>query len=485
MQVSLFYSKAYSPLDATEEVWSWNIMRHVRPADAPEGPASTRPMPGMEALRAPVSAKLFACARMTLVRLLCLALAAGSIAVAVGICDFVLIRQDYFKFTMLRYNFAQDLIGLMIAAEIVVFNGILKRASMVLTRLEKHRNRIEFVRAHYLKALCLQFINSCASLFYIAFYPDRWRLSLAAHFSCTYYADSWWNQWGSTCAMARLNKQLAAILFGLCLKAAVGQLALRLLSRRAVKTASEKTQRDLPDTSRRGGARLVAYLDEVMATPRWGHPEADFNIAGFCCFGRSCEQAIVIGLLLLFAIASPWSGLLAFVFLNFCFWADRRLPDRESMPWRAGMPPCPELDFSAAGDWLLFNASRAMSWLAVPVFAALLVWPAQLGSGWLCATLLGRDGSWQGSDLGPFGFYAVVLFLARWLPGLMVRYAPPASRLRIAEARLSRAVLKARHDLRGVSTARSTRPWRGPLGSDFRVRTPHQWEQLTAKFSCS
>jgi len=472
------------PLEA-EELWSWGIMRPVRPADVMEQDVSADARPMMDSLRIPVTTKLLACARMTLVRFLFLVLALGCVGAVVAICDFVLLRHDHFKITFLRYNFAQDLIGLLTAAEIVVMNGILKRASLFLTRLEKHRSRIEFVRAHYLKAFCLQFINSCASLFYIAFYPDRWRLPMAVRYSCTYYADSWWNQWGSTCTMARLNKQLAGILLGLCVKAIVGQLALRVLSGRALKTAAEKTRRELPAAARRTGAKLIAKLDEIMATPRWGQPEADFNNAGFGCFGRCCEQAIVSGLLLLFAIVSPWSGLLAFIFLSFSLWADCRLPGRTSMPWRAGMPACPEIDFTAAGDWLLFTALRGSSWLAVPVFAALLIWPAQLGSGWLSATVLGRNGSWQGSDLAPFGLYTVILLLARWLPGLVVRCTPAASRLRVAEARLCRAMLKARHDLRGVATARSSRTLRGPLGSDFRVRTPHQWEQLTAKFSCS
>eukprot|EP00913_Durusdinium_trenchii_P019726 g18544.t1 len=370
-------------------------------------------------------------------------------------CDLLPINDENFNIPQIQYNVSQHVVALIVVLEIWLFNRVFRVLSLTMTRWENHKLRSDFVHAYHLKAVSLQLINSYASLFYIAFYPDSLKM-FEVSYTCS-YANGWWNHWGNACRMARLNKQLTTILAAFCLKVAFRCVALLLFS--PTKKASQSSD--------------ILDLDHVMSAPRFGDPETDLNVVPSCCFSAASEVIIVLGMFLLFLPASPWTGLLTFIFLQLSNLALAR--SRRGIPWRAGHPFCHSADLLEASDRLAGTAIQAISWLAMLSMAALLVWPAQLGWGRLNAVLLINEGS----DLAPWGVSCALLLVCRFLPGRFVQCTPTAARLRTAETRLCRAMQKARQDGTAAPSIRSVRG-RPQLGTDFRVRTPQQWEELSA-----
>ncbi|CAJ1411001.1 unnamed protein product [Effrenium voratum] len=385
-----------------------------------------------------VSSSLGYIARQALSILLCLILAVASVLVA--ICSVDLLPTRLSELGIPRPYFSQPVIGVLVAAEVLVLNRIFRWVSLPLTRWENHKSRAEFVHAYKFKALSLQFINSYASLFYIAFYPDSLK-----PFEVSSCDVAWWNQWGNTCEMARLNQQLMAILAIFCLKAGIRCLTFWCVSNKTSQASPERSV----------GMEIVSGLDKSMAALRFGHPEVDLNGPPDGCFGPAAETVLVLGMLLFFVAVSPWAPLLAFLALAPALAA----PSRPALP-------------SVGLDHFASASVRVISWVAMPVLAALVVWPAQ-GKGRLLA-LLGIQG-----DLAAWGGYSALLLFGRLLPGRLAACTPDASRLNLAEARLRLGAQKLRRE--PVFTARSARA--RPLGTDFRVRTPQQWEELVAKLT--
>lgn len=403
--------------------------------------------------------------RRGLIFLLCLIFAAASAALAAVTCDLLPLPEEKFTVHRIEYSFSQHIVGLVVVLEIWLLNRLFRLISLTFTRWENHKTRSEFVHAYHLKALGLQLVNSYASLFYIAFYPDSFKMYEVSQ-SCS-YAETWWNYWGATCRMARLNKQLMTILAAFCLKVGFRCVLFKLIS----SAVNPKTNQSAPERN-----SDLLDLDRVMMAPRFGDPETDLNIAPSCCFNASSEVIIVLGMFFLFFPASPWIGLLTLAFLQLSNLATNMAPSRRAVPWRAGYPACHSADLLEASDPLACTAIQAISWLAMLCMAALLVWPADLGAGFVTSTLLGQTS-------GLASPAAALLLLCRFLPGRLVRCTPGAVRLRTAETRLCRAMQKSRSE--AASSALSMRSARGRarFGTDFRVRTPQQWEELSAKFT--
>jgi len=405
--------------------------------------------------------------RSALILLLCSVFAAGSVILAAATCDLLPLEESKFNIHQLEYSFAQHIVGLIVVLEIWLLNRFFRLISVTFTRWENHKTRSQFVHSYHLKALGLQLVNSYASLFYIAFYPDSFKMFEVSH-SCS-YAETWWNYWGATCRMARLNKQLITILAAYCLKVAFRCVLFKLLTSAVNPKASQSAPERNSD---------LLDLDRVMMAPRFGDPETDLNVMPSCCFNASSEVIVVLGMFILFFPASPWIGLLTFLFLQLSNLAINMAPTRRAIPWRAGYPTCHSVDLLEGSDRFACTAIQAISWLAMLGMAALLVWPVDLGAGFITSTLLGQTTVVAAPA-------AALLLLCRFLPGrLLVRCTPAASRLRTAETRLCRAMQKERRDA-SMSTARSLRSARGQprLGTDFRVRTPQQWEDLSAKLT--
>jgi len=414
--------------------------------------------------------------RRTMSTLACLILAAGCVVAAVYICSLLPIFCTNLPTGQLRYSFGQNLVAVLVALQVFILNRALRAIALNLTRCENHRSRSEFAHAYQVKALALQFVNSYASLFYIAFSTDVISES-AIRQNCDASDGLWWNSWGNTHSMARLSKQLATLLLMYCLKVAVWDAAWHGLARKLL--AGPGGPVDYAPPRRSLGAELVQSLDRAMAAPRWGDPEADSNASGSCCVGPASELVLVFGMLVLFAVACPWAGLLALLFWQLRNWVDSWRPSRPALPWRAGSPACPFADVSAKSDVLWRNSCQVLAWLAAPVASALLVWNGDLGASLVSSAVLGTPGSdWKGSAFAPWGLYSVLLLVVHFMASRCVGCMPDARRLRLAEARLCRAVECARQGFRSAGTG-SMQPGavRGRF-ADFRVRTSAQWEDL-------
>ncbi|CAK9117772.1 unnamed protein product [Durusdinium trenchii] len=355
---------------------------------------------------------IFSCLRHGLIKLICVTLALASMVLAACTCDLLPINDENFNIPQIQYNVSQHVVALIVVLEIWLFNRVFRVLSLTMTRWENHKLRSDFVHAYHLKAVSLQLINSYASLFYIAFYPDSLKM-FEVSYTCS-YANGWWNHWGNACRMARLNKQLTTILAAFCLKVAFRCVALLLFS------PTKKASQSLPERS-----SDILDLDHVMSAPRFGDPETDLNVVPSCCFSAASEVIIVLGMFLLFLPASPWTGLLTFIFLQLSNLALAR--SRRGIPWRAGHPFCHSADLLEASDRLAGTAIQAISWLAMLSMAALLVWPAQLGWGRLNAVLLINEGS----DLAPWGVSCALLLVCRFLPGRFATCSPPFRQPRI------------------------------------------------------
>jgi len=262
--------------------------------------------------------------------------------------------------------------------------------------------------------------------------------------------------------MALLSQQLATLLFAYSLKALVAAF-LSWLMRSLLSEPSDS---------------LLQSLDHAMLAPRWGDPEADENGARACCPGPASELVIVFGMLVLFAVACPWAGILALICRCLSRWANRKTPGRPNIPWRAGSPACPVSDLADDGLWV--NTCHAMSWLAAPVVASILVGTAKLGNSEFSAAILGQNGSWEGSDFAPWSLYTFLLLACRFF-GRVISCRPRAQKLRLAETRMccaSQRLPSGGHELRrGSSVNRRC--------TDLIVQTPDQWRDHLQKFGPS
>eukprot|EP00930_Biecheleria_cincta_P052773 TRINITY_DN3805_c0_g1_i1.p1 TRINITY_DN3805_c0_g1~~TRINITY_DN3805_c0_g1_i1.p1 ORF type:complete len:2174 (-),score=403.14 TRINITY_DN3805_c0_g1_i1:206-6727(-) len=367
-----------------------------------------------------------------------------------------------------------------VAVEVVVLNWMLRVAALRLTRFERHKTRSEFRYAYQVKVICLQFINSFASLVYESFFAE---FAGARARQCLHLTPTWLTCWGGSGSMAWLNVQLAVLLLMFVTKAVATQVLPAVLLRSLLgKRPSGKSAHLTPPH-----ACMVQNLDQAMAVPRWGDPEADLSGPGSCTVGSDSEFLTVFWLLVIFAVACPWAGLLSLGCWRLKALADAHTPCRPSFPWRAGFPSCPVFDALAESACLRHSLCRTASWLAQPFAAALLVWPAELATGSFSSAMLGTGGGWLFPHLAPWGLFTALLLLCRFTAGRCVTCTPNACRVRTAEKRLGHAVQRARDRFCAGGHGNSERGLERVAGkcrcTDLRVKTVGQWDDLISQFA--
>lgn len=379
------------------------------------------------------------------------------------------------------YNFAQNIVAAINAAQVTGLNFLLKRAAKLLTHLENHRTHAEFVRAYLMKAWCLQLVNSSASLFCIAFVPfadglysglDSLRGCNSQDVQSRSYMDHsvWWRSWAGTCAFTQLDRQLMTLMVAFILQSGVRDCLAPLIWSHELQNRLELRS----SASAGGEANSVDAVARALEWPRLGDPEVTRNGAPGC----SGELVQLVMLLLFFATASPYSGLLALICGALRFFGQSfKLQQlaRRLLPW-----PAAGAAAVAQSEVLEPLVLQGVCIAAVPLTAALLAWPADLASHTLVLTILGQ--SYAGNGVAAWVVYALLLSVAQLLAAFLASL--PGRRLTLVEARLRRAMELAPVAKEIPSSVKSTaRPvWVGDRRtSDYRVHSPGEWRKLCAE----
>lgn len=386
--------------------------------------------------------------RRLLSLLVCLVLAAAAFGLAAVICNLVPLFIPTLEASDIEYNFADNMVGLACAGQIVVLNPVFRRLSLVLTKFENHRSHSGYASAFVLKTLGLQLVNSYSAMFYLAYVEGPTLGYSPIYDGTTPLCEdrpgwAWWSTWGGTCLMTRLNRQLEGLLVGLLVKAVFVDVLFPLLAawtmlfghHKHASPSQTKSSSDCDKEAKEGRALLdlglIRAIRNAMCSPRWADDPELTRSAAHCRFE---SFVIAFGFVALFLPACPAAGILACLLLACEVWSARCLLRqllRVPLPWEAGL--------ICEAERVAIVGMRALALVAPAMGASLLVWPAQLAGRGLVLLVLTSD--WSGSDVVPWAVYCLVLLVAAFLSRTVTSW--PRLHTRSLEARVLRVIEKA------------------------------------------
>eukprot|EP00397_Hematodinium_sp_SG-2012_P003338 GEMP01003346.1.p1 GENE.GEMP01003346.1~~GEMP01003346.1.p1 ORF type:complete len:1319 (+),score=295.90 GEMP01003346.1:35-3991(+) len=190
-------------------------------------------------------------------------------------------------------NVSQNILGIANAFQIVIFNWIYKKCARKLTKWENHRTYSEFVSSYVIKMVVFQFTNAYGSLFYIAFAAES---LVGREELCTGDLAN-----DDQCILDLLHKQLMSLFL---------VAALRNFLELGVPIAKYRWRRR-SSAGVTEHSTLLDYLDEERMLESYGPASLAFDGS----INDYLELVITFGYLVLFGIAFPIAGLVAYVSL--------------------------------------------------------------------------------------------------------------------------------------------------------------------------
>ncbi|CAD7938713.1 unnamed protein product [Amoebophrya sp. A120] len=145
------------------------------------------------------------------------------IVVGVSGIQFVIYEHTMISFSdSLSYNYSLELIGVMNAVVVLIFNAIYSYVGLWLTHYENHATYEGFLESFAIKSCVFQFLNSYSALFYQAF-AQKFLLRRIAKGLGNDKSDEWYDMqydaicpkesilFGSTCEMGTTNRTLVSL----------------------------------------------------------------------------------------------------------------------------------------------------------------------------------------------------------------------------------------------------------------------------------
>eukprot|EP00746_Dinoflagellata_sp_MGD_P079659 gnl/MRDRNA2_/MRDRNA2_31884_c0_seq1.p1 gnl/MRDRNA2_/MRDRNA2_31884_c0~~gnl/MRDRNA2_/MRDRNA2_31884_c0_seq1.p1 ORF type:complete len:1408 (+),score=273.93 gnl/MRDRNA2_/MRDRNA2_31884_c0_seq1:200-4225(+) len=356
-------------------------------------------------------------------------------------------RVYFYEYCVLPYfnfNFSQNVVGVVNAIQIILFNKMYGSMAHWLTSHENHETYQGFVSAYASKTIMFQFINSFSSLFYTAFLKEwlETKIFKSTHDLCA--ADGVSAFWGSNCYMGLMNKQLSTLLIVFCAKNAfeLGSPMLKVIMKKKSEKAtrvpkseeeattgytserSEKSQDTYQSTksSTEGThadiSNLVRRIDHEFMQPPYGQPWLAYDGS----VDDYSELIVMFGFLVFFSITFPFAGVLVLFSCVLEIVVDSY--KMEHLVRR----PLPRMEVSV-GVWLqVFNC---MIWLAILCNTSLLVFTAKMNNPAFLTLIFGEDVS----DAVSWVFYCLVLGSAKGFVVLRQAGSSSDKRLDLAQKR--------------------------------------------------
>mmetsp|Transcript_106830 Transcript_106830/g.341240 ORF Transcript_106830/g.341240 Transcript_106830/m.341240 type:complete len:1194 (+) Transcript_106830:69-3650(+) len=380
------------------------------------------------------------------------------------------------------YNYSYNLVAVVDAVRIFVLNYLLRRAALGLTKLQSHADEAEFLDAYIAKAATMQLVNSYGGLLYAAC-AQAGLSGAAASDACT-EDPTWWNSWGATCTMTRLNRQLGTVLLIFMLKIAILDVLSPLIAKCGAKLREGRSQSQvLPHVAAKASplsacAGAPAAVDRALAKPVCGLPLGPEG-------GRSAppdysELVVLFGFMCLFGLCFAPAALPVLVSCALLRCSNRiRLGS-----WVRQQMPSMVTDMAA---WR--NVLGVLLWVSVVVNTVLLSEAARLDRHPAVTLIFGESA--QGSRWPSLFVFGALLGAARLLAALAARRRPRALRLVEARLHLNLERLRAGAAAPPIDAALADRiaaaergckggPRLDGVRSDFQVHTQEEWRELCA-----
>jgi len=380
------------------------------------------------------------------------------------------------------YNYSYNLVAVVDAVRIFVLNYLLRRAALGLTKLQSHSDEAEFVDAYIAKAATMQLVNSYGGLLYSAC-VQAGLSGAAASDNCT-EEPTWWNSWGATCTMTRLNRQLGTVLLIFMLKIAILDVLSPLLAKCGAKLREGRSQSQVPPHAAAKASPLSAcagapaVVDRALAKPVCGLPlgpeggrsaPPDYSelvvLFGFVCLFGLCFAPAALPVLASCALLRCSNR------IRFGSWVRQQMPSMvtDMAAWR--------------------NVLGVLLWVSVAVNTMLLSEAARLDRHPAVTLIFGESA--QGSRWPSLFVFGALLGVVRLLAALAARRRPRALRLVEARLHLNLERLRAGAAAPPIDAALADRiaaaergcrggPRLDGVRSDFQVHTQEEWRELCA-----